>query len=415
MAISTDEALKVLDQSYRDILIQAGKHFRLMAKDGPGVLVGTDSGIRAKAADSLSQYHHALGVIEAEIIRAKSVLIRDLESLRTARAPAPVTITPVPPIPTPQPAAPPAPMMELPSAAAHSHNLNTSTPITVPIPAPATTVYPQSKEVKTVAPFPDMGLGMSSDVVDLTAGEKKPSPRVPAGSVKPVARPTPPVNVTKPHSKAVPKPMPPTKVTPIPPPQIPRLQAFQSSNTSTQPKPHSSPQLHKAAQATPPTRQVVPAKMVQDKAVGGKLDPPPTGTNNIASTGTGNGNPNFTNMEFSLASVPGTGKPKGAPPAPMPKFDLATVAPQGGNLNNAKGNVARKKTTQPVRAGSNMDDFFNLGDPNKGGDSIFDLGGGEANDSTFDDMMYFGGNSNNQNHNNNNSDMAQFDDAYFGL
>ncbi|KAI1425948.1 hypothetical protein F5Y12DRAFT_713603 [Xylaria sp. FL1777] len=391
MASSTDQALQVIHQSYKDILVQAGKHFRVIAKDGPGALTSTHSGIPAKTSDSLAQYHLALNEIESEIIRAKSVLLRDLENLHAARAPAPVT-APVP-IPTPQPAAPPAPMMELPSAAAHSRNLN----------AAAATTYPLSKETKTVAPFPDMGMGMSSDVVDLTVGEKKPSPRVQAGSVKSVARSAPPANV-KPSPKPIHKPAPPPKVTPVPPPQIPRLQAMQSSNASTQLKSQSAPQPPKTAIPTQPTQQAPSAKTVQDNALDSTLSLPSAVTSDGNTTGTGEGELNFTHMEFSLAPPPG--EPQGAPPAPMPEFDLATFVPQGGNNNTTTNNTAGNNPTQPSNSASNMDDLFDLGDTNGGGDAMFDLGGGGVNDNTFDDMMFFG---------NNDSDMAQFDDAYFGI
>ncbi|KAI0540802.1 hypothetical protein GGR58DRAFT_498679 [Xylaria digitata] len=400
MASSTDQALQIINQSYKDILIQAGKHFRVMAKDGPGALVGTHSGIRAKTSDSLTQYHLALNEIESEIIRAKSVLLRDLENLKAARAPAPAPVTAPVPIPTPQPAAPPAPMMELPSATAHSRNLN------------AAATYPSSKEMKTVAPFPDMGMGMSADVVDLTIGEKKPSPRVQVGTVKSAARSGPPTNV-KPSPKPMHKTMPPAKVTPVPPPQIPRLQAMQSSNASTQLKPQPVPQPQKTAQAsqpaqpaqpTQPVQQAAAVKATQDSAMDGMLGVPSAGISDGVITGTGNGELNFTDMEFSLAPPPA--ESQGAPPAPMPEFDLATFAPQSGNNNAATGNTAGNNPTQPPNTSSNMDDLFNLGDTNGSGDNMFDLGGGEVNDSTFDDMMFFG---------NNDSDMAQFDDAYFGL
>ncbi|KAI1346900.1 hypothetical protein F5Y01DRAFT_296787 [Xylaria sp. FL0043] len=420
MATSTDQALQILQQSYKDILIQAGKHFKVIAKDGPGALNGTHSGIRAKTSDSLTQYHLALNEIESEIIRAKSVLLRDLENLHAARAPAPVT-APVPG-PAPQPAAPPAPMMELPSAAAHSRNLNSSagaggaiaappvpTPSPVPIPAstpvPAAAPYPSSKETKTVAPFPDMGMGigMSSDVVDLTVGEKKPSPRVQAGSVKPPARPAPPTNV-KPSPKPVHKPMPPVKVTPVPPPQIPRLQAMQSSNASTQSKSQSPSQPPKANLPAHTVQQAPATKTVQDNPMDSTLSLPSAGANDGTAAGAGNGELNFTHMEFSLAPPPS--EPQGAPPAPMPEFDLATFAPQSGNNNATTSDTIGNNSTQPSNTKSNMDDLFDLGDNNGGGDTMFDLGGGAANDHTFDDMMFFG---------NNDSDMAQFDDAYFGI
>ncbi|KAI0426392.1 hypothetical protein F5Y09DRAFT_66810 [Xylaria sp. FL1042] len=408
MASSTDQALQVIQQSYKDILIQAGKHFKVIAKDGPGALTGTHSGIRAKTSDSLTQYHLALNEIESEIIRAKSVLLRDLENLHAARVPAPIT-APVP-VPTPQTAAPPAPMMELPSAAAHSRNLNSSaiaaaaiatTP--VPAPAPATATYPSSKETKTVAPFPDMGMGMSSDVVDLTVGEKKPSPRVQAGSIKPAARPAPPANV-KPSPKPVHKPTPPAKVTPVPPPQIPRLQAMQSSNASTQPKSQPPPQPPKANPPAQPVQQAPAAKTVQDNPLDSTLSLPSVGVSDGTAGGAGTGELNFTHMEFSLAPPPS--EPQGAPPAPMPEFDLATFAPQSGNNNTATSKTTGNNPTQSSNADSNMDDLFDLGDTNGGGDTMFDLGGGGLNDNTFDDMMFFG---------NNDSDMAQFDDAYFGI
>ncbi|KAJ2981549.1 hypothetical protein NUW58_g6661 [Xylaria curta] len=271
-------------------------------------------------------------------------------------------------------AAPSAPMMELPSAAAHSRSLN----------PPATTVYSSSKETKTVAPFPDMG--MSADVVDLTAGEKKPSPRVQAGTVKPVARPTSSTNI-KPSPKPIHKPTPPAKVTPVPPPQIPRLQSSQSSITPTQPKTQSS----KIAPPAQPMHQAPAVKTAQDNATDSMLGLPSTGVSDGAAA---------------VFIGPSTSaEPQGAPPAPMPEFDLATFAPQGGSNNVGTGNTASNNATQPSNEGSNMDDLFNLGDTNGGGDNMFDLGGGEVHDSTFDDMLYFG---------NNDSDMAQFDDAYFG-
>ncbi|KAI3337165.1 hypothetical protein HD806DRAFT_29575 [Xylariaceae sp. AK1471] len=391
MATSTDDALQTMDQAYKDILIQAGKHFKVIAKDGPGALVGTHSAIRAKTADSLTQYHLALNEIESEIIRAKSVLLRDLEKLRVARTPAPVTAASVP-VPTLQSAAPPAPMMELPSAAAHSHTLNAAT-------------YPSNREAKTVAPFPDMGMGMSSDVVDLTGAEKKPSPRIQASSVKPGARAAPPASV-KPSPKPTPKPTPPAKVTPVPPPQIPRLQAFQAP---TQSKPQPAAQTPRAAQRILPPQQAPTAKMVQENPLDSMLGPLPTGPGDGTTAGSGNGELNFTDMEFSLAPPPS--ESQGAPPAPMPEFDLATFAPQGGNNNNATataGNATSNNSVEPTNSNpkSNMDDLFNLGDSSGSGDNMFDLGDGEVNDSTFDDLMYFG---------NNDTDMAQFDDAYFGI
>ncbi|KAI1131497.1 hypothetical protein F5Y10DRAFT_233358 [Nemania abortiva] len=403
MASSTDTPIQIIIQSYQEILIQAGKHFRVIAKDGPGALSGSHSGIQAKASDSLSQYNLALNDIEGEIIQAKSVLLRDLENLRAARAPAPV---PVPaPIPTPQPVAPPAPMMELPSAAAHSRSLNAAAT------APAAPSLTSSKETKPVAPFPDMGMGMSADVVDLTVGDKKPSPRIQPGSVKAAARSVPPTSV-KPSPKPLHKPTPPAKkVTPVPPPQIPRLQAqaFQSSNSPTQPKTQPAPLPPKTTQPSQSAQPATTAKAVQDSAMDGMPGLQPTGPSD-ATAGTGNSELNFTHMEFSL--VPPPSESHGAPPAPMPEFDLATFVPQGGNMNATPDHTLGNNPPQNLNGSSNVDDLFNLGDTNvnlgdaNGGVDMFDLGGADVNDSTFDDMMFFG---------DNDASMEQFDDAYFGL
>lgn len=296
-----------------------------------------------------------------------------------------------------------APMMELPSAAAHSRNLHPSAASTALV-----ALSSSGKETKTVAPFPDMGMGMSTEVVDLTSRGTKPSPRIQSGSVK-IARPTPTSNV-KPSPKQIHKPTPPAKVTPVPPPQIPRLQALQSSNAAVQPKSQPNPPPIKPSQLAQPAQQAPVAKPVQDNAMDIVPGHHSTGTSDRATTGLGNSELAFTHMEFSLAPPPS--EPQGAPPAPMPEFDLATFAPQSGNINASTANAAGNNPQQSSNVNSNVDDLFNLGetnvnlgDTNGGVDNMFDLGGGDVNDSTFDDM-FFG---------TNDSDMAQFDDAYFGL
>lgn len=90
----TDEALRTIDQAYKDIvcslifascsswityssldlqLIHAGKNLRIMARDGPGALVGAHSSIRAKTEDILAQYHNAVSVLEGEIVRTTTM------------------------------------------------------------------------------------------------------------------------------------------------------------------------------------------------------------------------------------------------------------------------------------------------------------------------------------------------------
>ncbi|OTB00117.1 hypothetical protein M426DRAFT_26849 [Hypoxylon sp. CI-4A] len=393
--------LQVLDQMFNEVLVQTAKHVRTSSKDGPRISGGASNAIRAKTADSLIAYHYALDDLESEITRAKAVVLRDLEKLRAARAPAPAPA----PVPTPalQPVAPPAPMMELPSSAAHTMS------------APA---FAPKQEIKTAAPFPDMGMGMSNDVVDLTSNDKKPSPRVPSGAIRPPTKVTPTMrHEVKPSPKQTPKPAPrqnqlPHKVTPVPPPQIPRLQPPQPATlgptVANQPQgavrnsqPPKQPQAAPAAQTAQDT--TLNAMLVPGNATGGETNAPG-----------GNSGLNFTDMQFSLA--PSNNETQGAPPAPMPEFDMTAFAPQDAGKdaskpNNASGQNTTATTSQqqqppppkePEKADTNLDDLFNL-DNNNGTDNMFDLGSGGVNDSTFDDMMFF----------NNDSDMGQFDENYF--
>lgn len=306
-------------------------------------------------------------------------------------------------------------MMELPSSAAHTMS------------APA---FAPKQEHKPTAPFPDMGMGMgmSTDVVDLTSNDKKPSPRVSTSAIRPPVRAIPPVkNEVKPSPKQLHKPSPklaqPIKVTPVPPPQIPRLQPPQPSAigpaATTQPQP--------AAPSAQPSRQVQTtpaAQAAQDATLNATLVPANAvgGDTNAAGGSNALG---FTDMQFSLA--PSNAEASGAPPAPMPEFDLTTFAPQvGGNdmpLNSSKlGNTtvgtaagtSQNNITVPPqqpkgedKTDTNLDDLFNLDNTNGGTDNMFDLGGGGVNDSTFDDMMYFD--------NNNDADLAQFDEEYFNF
>ncbi|KAI1761465.1 hypothetical protein GGR53DRAFT_505601 [Hypoxylon sp. FL1150] len=381
-----EDPLQVLTHVFNEVLIQTGKH----VANNP---VGSGNTLRAKAADSMTAYHYALDDLESEITRAKAVILRDLEKLRAARAPAPA---PAPtPVPAPQPVAPPAPMMDLPSSAAHT--------MTAPAFAP-------KQESKTVAPFPDMGMGMSSDVVDLTASDIKQSPRVSASVIKPPPRLNYSMKTeTKPSpkqaSKATPKlsQIPPTKVTPVPPPQIPRFQPPPQPAAQSQ---QSTPILQTRAAPAAPAAQV-----------------PRDTTSNATSVGANAAGGNalhFTDMQFSLA--PSTTDAPGAPPAPMPEFDQATFAPQDNssdmmsldsrpqNNNNARtastSAAAAPQQQQPKEqdstADTNLDDLFNLDTNSDEMDSMFDLGGGV---NTFNDMFF--------DNNTNNDDDMQFDEQFF--
>ncbi|KAI5867945.1 hypothetical protein GGS23DRAFT_608516 [Durotheca rogersii] len=407
MAAAKQDPLQILDQMFNEILIQTGKHLKANLKDGSKGIGGASNAMRAQTSSSLSAYHYALDDLESEITRAKAVFLRDLEKLRAARAPPAPAPAPAP-APIPQPVAPPAPMMELPSSAAHT------------VSAPAFARRPESKPA---APFPDMGTGMgmgmgmgagggASDVVDLTGGDKKTSPRAPASAAaRPPARPpAPPAkSEVKPSPKPAPKPAPkpsqPAKVTPVPPPQIPRLQ----------PPPPPPP----AAQPSKFAQNALPAPPPQDpgpKTAPGGLPPSAGPLGAAAADALG-----FTDMQFSLA--PPSGEAAGAPPAPMSEFGAATFAPSGRGKEAALGNrgsgpaasggqsapAAAPPQPQPPKDqakphSNSIDDLFILDGGGGAADNIFDLGGGGVNDSTFDDMMFFGSND---------SDMAPFDEQYF--
>lgn len=286
-------------------------------------------------------------------------------------------------------------MMEMPSTFAHTMSL--------------TPGFPPPKEETKRAPFPDMGMGLSGDVVvDLTAGDKKPtaSPRVTAGTLKPVAS-----GVSTPPIKQSPKLAPPAKVTPVPLPQIP---------------PQLSAVAPPAQRATTPQQPPQAVQVPQDNSMESMINLAPTGGAPAADM-TG-GELNFTNMEFTLAPS-SDGPSQNAPPAPMQDFDISSFTAQDGgndllpmddftNAGSDAVNTAAPVPAAPAKApenfaatGTNVDSMYDLGNIGSGGgvdnmDLDLDLGGDSgANDNTFDDLFF----------DTNDADMGQFDNAYFGL
>ncbi|KAK8124917.1 uncharacterized protein PG998_000676 [Apiospora kogelbergensis] len=275
------DPLDVLHQAFNEYLVSTGKALKTSHRNGPRSVASTAGAIKSKVTDTMTAYNCALDDLESEITRAKAVLLRDLEKLQAARMPVP---EPTPP-PPPQPVAPPAPMMEdakqpaavmleMPSTAAHTVNPNMGG-------------FEVKEETKRVAPFPDMGMGLAADVVDLTSG----------GGDSP--KPTPPVS-----TKAVPAPA--TKAIPTP-----------------------QQQQHQPAPAVAP----VAAAPDDSMDVLMSIPPPSAGpTGGVAMADMTGGELNFTNMEFTLAPTPTEGQ--NAPPAPMQDFDLSSFATQGGGGND---------------------------------------------------------------------------------
>ncbi|KAK6077812.1 hypothetical protein SCUP515_04650 [Seiridium cupressi] len=392
-ATPTKDPLDVLQAMFNEVLVQTGKAIKASQRDGARNGPSKGGALRTKMPETMKTYHYALDDLESEITRAKAVLLRDLEKLRAARAPVPAPSPVAPPAPmAPEPQQPTAVMMDMPSAAAHTVSSNIH--------------FQPVKEESKRAPFPDMGMGLTGDAVDLSSTTKPPapSPRSSTGVIKSGAgsSATPPI-------KQSPKPTPSMKATPIPTPQ-PAVQPAAIGPT--------------AQKATPPQPQPPATQISQDSSLDAMLALPPTG--GAATADMTGGELNFTNMEFTLAP-PSDGQSQNAPPAPMQDFDLSSFTAQDGgadllsmdDMNGANITtnppLAEAPGTTPGKAADNTTSANNL-------DSIYDLnnidgnvdhmdldlslgGGGEINDSTFNDLFY----------EDNDAGMGQFDEAYFGL
>ncbi|KAK8139251.1 hypothetical protein PG984_002631 [Apiospora sp. TS-2023a] len=414
------DPLDVLQQTFNDFLVNTGKALRASQKNGPRSVANTAGAINTKMADTMKTYHYALDDLESEITRAKAVLLRDLEKLQAARMPVPV----------PEPVAPPAPMMEDVKPQPAVVMLQVEMPSTA-----AHTVHPnmggfevKHEETKRVAPFPDMGMGLAADVVDLTAGgdvkppvaATTPSPHVPtaaikAGSMGPVRaspsikqspKPTPPMTKAMPAASAAAHSTVP-KAVPAPATQapdnnsmdtmmsIPTAAASSSGPTAT-PGDGSSQNAPAAPMAPMQDFDLSSFGTATQNGGGGNdllsLDnfgtssgPPPPNAN-AGAGGAGNNN-NITVPQHT------------APSAPAQPPTNASIT--GGGVGPAAGGM-------DVDSSANIDSLFDL--DSAGGDNMdLDLNLGDAGgmggmgENSFDELFMPDG------------DMNQFDDQYFQL
>jgi hypothetical protein len=292
----------------------------------------------------------------------------------------------------PEPQQPAAVMMDMPSAAAHTVSTQMN--------------FQPLKEESKRAPFPDMGMGLSGDVEELSSTTKAamPSPRPHSSTTaKPLsgARASPPL-------KQSPQPVFSAKATPAPTPHAPQPSAIgpTSQNTSM------------------PLQQPLVAQSAQDISPDAMMG---LSSTDVAATAdmTG-GELNFTNMEFTLAP-PTDGQPQNAPPAPMQEFDMSSFTTQDAGPDllstdvNAVGSLANPtaadatgatpgKVAEITASTSNQDSMYDLSNLDTGNIDQMDLDltlgeGGEANDSTFNDLFY----------EDTEGDMGQFNEAFFGL
>ncbi|KAJ9152117.1 hypothetical protein NKR23_g2802 [Pleurostoma richardsiae] len=409
MAASQPAAsLDALEQMMKEALIQTGRIVIACRKDAKGDREQTVTRSRAKILACHERFNAALDDLESDIIKAKSVLLRDLEVAKAKReAPEPE--------PEPVAAAPPAPMIidldETPIKNEPPHLTSTEGPGSEESPFLSNQPVP-SAETKPMAPFPNMGIEMPSP--SSHPGVKvKDEIRSPEVSVKASPRPPAPASIPAKQAAKVPQ-------APVAPVQAP---------------------------APAPAPVPAPAPAVPDAAMYDALDL--TGTDNSGTGPQSNTELNFTDMMFSLApssdsqtqAQPQT-QTQGQTQTPIPdqSIDLSTFGSVDTNMLSLHNNPGASSTSQaavapmdaapaateaapPVATApeeaskkapeADMDDLFNLDGGSMDNYSMdMDLGGGDPGNSNFDEMFYADGPAD--------SDMnslgeGRFDDAFFGL
>ncbi|KFA52894.1 hypothetical protein S40293_01023 [Stachybotrys chartarum IBT 40293] len=142
------DPLDALQHAVNDVLVQTGKALRASRKDGPGNLAQAHGSLQSKLPDTIRLFHSALDTLEHDIIRAKSVLQRDLAKIQSKNQP-------VQQASQVEETQPKAPMV-----------------IDVDSSPPPADIKQQplhgDEETKLMAPFPDMGMGLT-DVLDAEA------------------------------------------------------------------------------------------------------------------------------------------------------------------------------------------------------------------------------------------------------
>ncbi|KAG6002121.1 hypothetical protein E4U21_003447 [Claviceps maximensis] len=156
------DPLDALQSLVNDVLIQTGKALRASRRDSHGNLPPTH--MQAKLPDTISAFHSALDSLEHDIIRAKSVILRDMNRLKTQKTSVAETSQS---LPQPQP-------VDAQSKSAMVIDIDSS-----PQPIPQTVPKEESTEngfasIKTAAPFPDMGIPATTGT-PITIKEENPS------------------------------------------------------------------------------------------------------------------------------------------------------------------------------------------------------------------------------------------------
>ncbi|KAL2260743.1 hypothetical protein VTK26DRAFT_5162 [Humicola hyalothermophila] len=385
--------LDALPQTLNEVVVTTAKAFKAVKRDGKGNISEAAAAVETRIPAAIEKFNLALDEIECDILRAKAILLRDLNQLRANRKPA---------VPQQKPVAPPAPM-----------TIDLESPKMVPKETPPGASGPQApgKPVsKPVAPFPNMEVDSTSPEVAPAPGPKMaPRPK----DLKNVARPPPAANATAAAAAAGrAASAPPKKEITTPGAQMPKP----GGAVTTPQTPLTAPGLTKTASAPLPSA-AAPANA-----------PGPAGPENI-----------FTDMTFSLAPPAGEPQPPNqtqhqnqneAPqvpattttttsslPMPPAPTDL-TNPPMAGN--NASTFAAEPfPADDPASVDAKIDGLFDLSSAGMASmDLDYGIGGDGNENSNFNDLFFdAGGSSGGDGGGGGGGDMSagEFDNAYFNL
>lgn len=395
---TTNKPPDVLQQMFNEVLIQTGKALKNASRDGksgsPQASLTTDT----KIPVCVKTFNAALDDFEQEILRAKSVLQRDLNQLRASRRPPPER-TPV---------APPAPMtVELESPTMTASKAPTPTNASVsPFQTFQSPKRPIKQESKPVAPFPNMGF----DLTNSPEVKPVPSPKMTKKEPKNSPRPA-----TLAGAATRPSSAPPRKETKVPIPTIPRS-ATATPQVSVPTA--SAPAIPQNNIRAPPTAPASAPPTAPPQAQG----PAPTAA--MAPTA----EPIFTNITFSLATPSSEMQnPMGGQAQPPQHIDLVALG-QGGDASNfnishfpggsgsGPANVANMDLgvghggldVNMSNVDAKIDTLFDLG--SAGMDNMemdYDLSGDAGDNSNFNDLYFNSGDDN--------MGSGEFDNTYFDL
>ncbi|KAK3301606.1 uncharacterized protein B0T15DRAFT_317244 [Chaetomium strumarium] len=375
--------LDLLPQIVNEVIVTTGKAFKAAKRDGKANPAEVSVAINERIPAAVERFNSVLDDLEADILRAKSVLLRDLNQIRAQRNPPP---------PEPKPVAPPAPM----SIDLTSPKLTAKPEPLTGLPGPTP---PVNQANKPVAPFPNMGFDSASRQMAPT-----PSPKMAAKprDVKGHGRPAGAVGGVA-AGRASTAPL--KKETKVPAPQVPR-----PGVAATAPQPTLNPSAPiKGSPTTVPSRPAPATTKTTINAPGpaARSSAPPAAGNEKL----------FTDMTFSPAPPPrdlptpkqGT-QPPANPPAQQPQ-------PPGAGAANLGAGELPGLSMEPLARGpadvadmssvdAKIDGLFSLGS----GDMEnlnHDYGFGSGDNSNFNDMYFATADSN--------GGAGDLDDTFFSL